>query len=75
MKCHGNRNSGKLSHLPGQTLLLEDIAVATFVHSSCGTVVMPLCQGRFTAPSWQTFTSLVQDHETYCAMDSSSSQS
>ena len=30
----------------------------TFVHSSFGTVVMTLFQGIFTAPSWQTFTSL-----------------
>jgi len=47
-----------MSHLPGQTLLLEDIAVDTFVQSSFGTVVMTLFQGLFTAPSWQTFTSL-----------------
>jgi len=58
MQCHGNLNSGKMSHLPGQTRLLEDIAVDTFVHSSFGTVVMTLFQGVFTAPSWQTFTSL-----------------
>ncbi len=58
MKCHGNLNSGKMSHLPGQTLLLEDIAVDTFVHSSFGTVVMTLFQGFFTAPSWHTFTYL-----------------
>ena len=38
--------------------MLEDIAVDTFVHSSFGTVVMTLFQGLFTAPSWQTFTSL-----------------
>jgi hypothetical protein len=38
--------------------LLEDIAVDTFVYSSFGTVVMTLFQGFFTAPSWQTFTSL-----------------
>ena len=56
MKCHGNLNSGKMSHLPGQTLLLEDIAVDTFVHASFGTVVMTLFQGLFTAPSWHTFT-------------------
>ena len=37
-----------MSHLPGQTLLLEDIAVDTFVHSSFGTVVMTLFQGFFT---------------------------
>jgi hypothetical protein len=47
-----------MSHLPGQTLFVEDIAVDTFVHSSFGTVVMTLFQGFFTAPSWQTFTSL-----------------
>jgi DDE superfamily endonuclease len=41
-----------------KTLLLEDIAVDTFVSSSFGTVVMTLFQGLFTAPSWQTFTSL-----------------
>jgi hypothetical protein len=58
MKCHGNLNSGKMRHLPGQTLLLEDIAVDTFVHSSFGTVVMPLLQGILTAPSWHTFTAL-----------------
>ena len=58
MKCHGNLNSGKMSHLTGQTLLLEDIAVDTFIHSSFGTVVMTLFQGIFTAPSWQTFTYL-----------------
>jgi hypothetical protein len=38
--------------------LLEDIAVDTFVHSSFGTVVMTLFHGLFTAPSWQTFTTL-----------------
>jgi hypothetical protein len=58
MKCHGNLNSGKMRHLPGQTLLLEDIAVDTFVHSSFGTVVMTLLQGILTAPSWHTFTAL-----------------
>src|SRR2546428_248458 len=47
-----------MSHLPGQTLLLEDIAVDTFVHSSFGTMIMTLFQGLFTAPSWHTFTSL-----------------
>jgi hypothetical protein len=47
-----------MSHLLGQTLLLEDIAVDTFVHSSFGTVVMTLFQGLFTAPSWQAFTYL-----------------
>jgi len=48
----------KMSHLVGQTLLLEDIAVDTFVDSSFGTVVMTLFQGLFTGPSWQTFTYL-----------------
>jgi DDE superfamily endonuclease len=47
-----------MNHLPGHLLLLEDIAVDTFVHSSFGTVVMTLFQGLFTAPSWQTVTSL-----------------
>ena len=47
-----------MSHLTGQTLFLKDITVDTFVHSSFGTVVMPLFQGLFTAPSWQTFLSL-----------------
>ena len=54
MQCHGNLNSSKMSHLPRQTLSLEDIAVDTFVHSSFGTVVMTLFQGFFTAPSWHT---------------------
>ena len=58
MQCHGNLNSSTMSHLSEPTLLLEDIAVDTFVHSSFGTVVMPLFQGLFTAPSWQTFTLL-----------------
>lgn len=30
----------------------------TFLPSSCGTVMMPLFQGFFSAPSWQTFPSL-----------------
>jgi DDE superfamily endonuclease len=47
-----------MSHLTGQSLLLKDITVDTFVHSSFGTVVMTLFQGLFTAPSWQTFISL-----------------
>src|SRR5215212_9466535 len=47
-----------MSHLPGQTLLLEDIAVDTFVHSSFGTMVMTLFHSLFTAPSWETCTSL-----------------
>ena len=38
--------------------MLGDIAVDTFVHSSFGTVIMPLFQGLFTVPSWQTFPSL-----------------
>jgi hypothetical protein len=57
-KCHGNLNSGKMSHLTGQTLLLEDMAVDTLVHSSFGTVVMTLFHSCFTAPSWPTCTSL-----------------
>src|SRR5262249_43438238 len=58
MQCHGNLNSSKMSHLPEQTRLLEDIAVDTFVHSSFGTVVMTLFDALFTAPSWRTFTLL-----------------
>jgi hypothetical protein len=58
MKCHGNLNSGKMSHLPRQTRLLEDIAVDTFLHSSFGAVVAMLFHEFFTAPSWHTFTSL-----------------
>ena len=48
----------KISRLPRSTLLLEDIAVDTFGHSSFGTVLMTLFQGIFTAPSWQTCTAL-----------------
>jgi hypothetical protein len=58
MQCHGNLNSSKMSHLPGQTRLLEDIAVDTFVHSSFGTVVVTLFHDLFTAPSWRTCTLL-----------------
>jgi DDE superfamily endonuclease len=58
MQCHGNLNSSKMSHLSGQTRLLEDIAVDTFMHSSFGTVVMTLFQGLFPTPSWHTFTLL-----------------
>ena len=58
MPCHGNLNAGKRSPLPGQTLLLEDSAVDTLVHSSCGTLVMTLLHGLLTAPSWHTCTSL-----------------
>lgn len=58
MQCHGNLNSSKMSHLPRQTLSLEDIAVDTLVYSSFGTVVMTLLQGLFTHPSWHTLTSL-----------------
>ena len=47
-----------MSHLSGQTLLLEDIAVDTFVYSSFGAVVMTLFDDLFTAPSWRTFTLL-----------------
>ena len=60
MKCHGNLNSGKMSHLPRQTRLLEDIAVDTLVYSSFGTVVMTLFQGLCTAPSWPTCTLLAR---------------
>ena len=60
MQCHGNLNSRKMSHLPRQTLSLEDIAVDTLGHSSCGTVVMTLFQGFFTAPSWHTCTLLAR---------------
>jgi hypothetical protein len=60
MQCHRNLNSSKMSHLPRQTLSVEDIAVDTFVHSSFGTVVMPLFQDFFTAPSWHTFTLLAR---------------
>jgi hypothetical protein len=38
--------------------LLEEIAVDTFLHSSFGTVVLPLFHDLFTAPSWRTFTLL-----------------
>jgi len=55
MQCHGNLNSSMMSHLSGQTLLLEDMAVDTFVYASFGTVVMTLVQDLFTAPSWRTF--------------------
>jgi hypothetical protein len=58
MQCHGNLKSSKMSHLSGQTRLLEDIAVDTFMHSSFGTVVMTLFQGLFPTPSWHTFTLL-----------------
>jgi hypothetical protein len=34
------------------------MAVDTFVHSSFGTVVMTLFHSLFTAPSWETFTTL-----------------
>src|SRR6266581_6748238 len=47
-----------MSHLSGQTLLLEDMTVDTFVHSSFGTVVMTLLHSLFTAPSRETFTAL-----------------
>jgi hypothetical protein len=60
MQCHGNLNSSKMSHLPRQTLLLEDIAGDTCVPSSFGTVVMTLLQGFFPAPSWRTFTLLAR---------------
>src|SRR5262249_29578524 len=50
MKCHGNLNSGKMSRLPGQTRLLEEMAVDTFVHSSCGSVANPFFKVFFPAP-------------------------
>ena len=58
MKCHGNLSSGKMSPLPRQTRLPEDIAVDTFLHSSFGAVVTMLFHDLFTAPSWHTFTYL-----------------
>lgn len=58
MQCHGNRNSSKMSHLPRQTLSLEDIAVDTFMYSSFGTVVVTLFQGLFPHPSWHTLMAL-----------------
>jgi hypothetical protein len=57
-KGHGNLNSWQMSHLPGQTLLREDMAVDTCVPSSLGNVAMTLFQGLLTAPSWHAFTSL-----------------
>jgi DDE superfamily endonuclease len=47
-----------MSQLSGPTLLLEEMAVDTFVHSSFGTVVMTLFHRLFTAPSRETFTTL-----------------
>jgi hypothetical protein len=47
-----------MSQLSGPTLLLEEMAVDTFVHSSFGTVVMTLFHSLFTAPSRETFTTL-----------------
>src|SRR4029450_5595839 len=58
MKCHGNFNSDKMSHLPRQTLSLEDVAVDTFVHSSFGAIVVALFQGCLSTPSWHTCTLL-----------------
>jgi hypothetical protein len=58
MQCHGNLNSSKMSHLPRQPLSLEDMAVDTCGHSSCGTVVMTLFQDIFTVPSWHPLPSL-----------------
>jgi hypothetical protein len=57
-KCPGNLNARKISHLTGQTLFLEAIAVDTLGHASFGTLVMALLQGLFPGPSWPTFTSL-----------------
>jgi hypothetical protein len=58
MQCHGNLNASKRSHLSAPTLVLEEMAVDTFGHSSCGTVVMTLFPGLLTAPSWHPFTVL-----------------
>ena len=58
MKCHGNLNSGKMSHLPRQTRLREDIAVDTFLQSSFGAFVTILFRDLFPAPSWHTVASL-----------------
>jgi hypothetical protein len=44
--------------LYSQTVLLEDLAMATFIVSSFGLFVMGLFAGLFTAPSEQTFTVL-----------------
>jgi hypothetical protein len=44
--------------LHGQTVELEDIAVAAFIVSSFGLFVRGFCDGLFTAPSRQTFTVL-----------------
>jgi DDE superfamily endonuclease len=41
-----------------QTVELEDVAVAPFIVSSFGLFVVGLCEGLFTAPSYQTFTVL-----------------
>jgi hypothetical protein len=38
-----------------QTVVLEDLAMATFMVSSFGGFVMSLLADLFTAPSWQTF--------------------
>jgi hypothetical protein len=38
-----------------QTVVLEDLAMATFMVSSFGVFVMSLFADLFTAPSWQTF--------------------
>ena len=47
-----------MSHRSGQTLLLEEMVVDPFVHSSFGTVVMTLCHSLFTTPARETFTTL-----------------
>jgi hypothetical protein len=41
-----------------QTVVLEDLAMATFSVSSCGVFVLSLWADLFTAPSWQTFLGL-----------------
>jgi hypothetical protein len=38
-----------------QTVLQEDVRVATFIVSSFGTFVRGVFQDLFSAPSWQTF--------------------
>jgi len=44
--------------LESQTVVLEDIAVTSFIVSSFGLFVMGVFAELFTAPSWQTFTLL-----------------
>ena len=58
MQCHGHFHARKMGPLLRQTLWLEDMAVDTWVPSSCGPVVMPRLQGLCTPPAWHTCTSL-----------------